>query len=259
MTAPVFVVDPAVARSAAPGDSIVLDGPEGRHAVRVRRLRPGERVDVTDGCGTRCQTEVVEVTRDALSLRVLRRSVEPAPQPSLVVVQALIKGDPADEAVRVMTEVGVDVIVPWAAARSVVKWDAERAVAARRRWSDVAREASKQSRRSRFPEIAELADTAAVVDRLRTAELGVVLDGSAERGLGEVGVPAEGRIVVVVGPEGGLTEEESAAFDAAGARRARMGPTVLRAATAGAIAAAVVLSKTPRWAGITRSASPPEL
>ncbi|HEX6469933.1 MAG TPA: 16S rRNA (uracil(1498)-N(3))-methyltransferase [Streptosporangiaceae bacterium] len=243
MSAPVFLA--AADRLAA--DQIVLDGPEGRHAATVRRLRRGERVDLTDGAGLLAECVVAAAERDALRLDVLARRRQPAPDPRVVVVQALPKGDRGELAVEVMTEVGVDEIVPWAAARCVTRWRPERREKALARWRGAAREAAKQARRAWLPQVAEPASTGQVADRIGAAAAGIVLHETATEPLGSVDPPRTGEIVVVVGPEGGLTDAEVDAFTAAGGRPVRLGPTVLRTSTAGVVAAAAVLSRTDRW------------
>jgi 16S rRNA (uracil1498-N3)-methyltransferase len=146
-----------------------------------------------------------------------------------------------------MTEVGADVIVPWAASRCVTRWDGARGEKALAKWRTASRESAKQSRRSRLPEVTALATTGDVAERLRTAELGAVLHEEAVTPLGAAPLPAVGDVVLVVGPEGGISPEELAAFEAAGAGSYRLGPTVLRTSTAGAVGVGVLLSRTARW------------
>jgi 16S rRNA (uracil1498-N3)-methyltransferase len=243
VSAPVFAAsrDQLVA-----GGRVVLDGPEGHHAATVRRLAPGERLLLTDGAGTAADCVVVSVARDALTLDVDAVTVSPAPTPRLVVVQALPKGDRGETAVETLTEVGVDVIVPWAAARCVTQWRDGRGAKALERWRSTGREASKQSRRTWWVEVAPLASTADVAELLGAAALGVVLHESAAPGLSSVVVPASGSVVVVVGPEGGLTPEELALFASAGGASYRLGDSVLRSSTAGTVGAAVLLGSS-RW------------
>jgi 16S rRNA (uracil1498-N3)-methyltransferase len=230
----------------AAGDTLVLDGPEGRHAADVRRLRVGEVLVVTDGAGRAARAEVVEASRGALVLQVLDRWSEPEPRPRLVVVQALAKGDRGETAVETLTEVGIDVIVPWAASRSVTRWSAERASKSVERWRSVAREAAKQSRRVRWPEVRPLATTADVALILGRADLALVLHEEAGESLGRLQIPPTGDVVLVVGPEGGISPEELAGFGSC-AQVVRLGPSVLRTSTAGTAAAAVVLAGTTRW------------
>ena len=138
-------------------------------------------------------------------------------------------------------------MVPWAAARCVAVWKGERATKSLARWRATAREAAKQARRAWFPEVAGLASTAEVAALVAGADLAVVLHEDASEPLAALPVPAEGRVVVVVGPEGGLTDDEVATLVAAGGRAVRLGPEVLRTSTAGVVAAAALLARTPRW------------
>jgi 16S rRNA (uracil1498-N3)-methyltransferase len=240
---PVFLAEPAQVRA----DLVVLSGAEGRHAATVRRIRAGERVDVTDGAGQVAECVVTGATQGSLELRVVRHRAEPRPEPTLVVVQAVPKGDRAELAVEMMTEVGVDVIAPWAASRSVPKWVGARADKAVDRWRATAREAAKQARRAWLPEVTPLVQTPAVATMAAQAARAVVLDPDATLRLADIPVPRSGRVVIVTGPEGGISGAESAALAAAGAIPARLGPSVLRASTAGAVAAAVLLSRSDRW------------
>ncbi len=225
---------------------LLVGGAEGRHAVDVLRLAPGERVRVADGRGTVADGEVLEASGAGLRVRVTDRSEVPAPAPELVLVQALPKGDRGPLAVELATELGVDRIVPWSASRCVARWQEDRAQKGVARWQAVARAAAKQSRRPRVPEVADLASTREVCGLLGDADLAVVLHEQARRPLAELDVPATGTVVVVVGPEGGLTDGEIVAFRAAGAHAVRLGPEVLRTSTAGA-AALAALSVRSRW------------
>ncbi len=243
MTAPVFLLRPL-----PDAERLTLDGPEGRHAATVRRLRAGERVDVTDGEGRLAECVVTSVGRDRLELDVVTRSSIAEPKPRIVVVQALVKGERSELAVELLTEVGVDEIVPWAAQRCVASWVRQRSG---RRWEQAAASSAKQSRRPRWPVVAELETTPGVARRLASAGLALVLQEGAEQALTAVldaqPPPQAAEVVIVVGPEGGLTEEELSSFAAAGACSVRLGPSVLRASTAGCAAAAVVLAATGRW------------
>ena len=244
MTRPVFVLEPD--RFAGVGASVVLSGPEGRHAAVVRRIGPGERVDLVDGAGARAVGVVEAVDGAQLTLRLERVEHEPEASPRMVLVQALAKGDRDDQAIEAATELGVDAIVPWQAARSIVQWRGPRGEKARRKWVDQVYAAAKQSRRARFPDVEALVDTTGLARRIASAEAAFVLHEAAPVPLAGATLPATGEVVVVVGPEGGIAPEELAVLQAAGGMAARLGRTVLRSSSAGP-AALAVLSAASRW------------
>src|SRR6478609_7805352 len=197
MTAPLFLVPHAALGG---GDEVVLDGAEGRHAVSVRRITAGERVDLTDGAGLRLECVVTSVHgKDEARLTVVDRVQEPAPDPRFVVVQDIPKGDRGELAVEVMTEVGVDVVVPWSASRCVVQWKGERGTKSADRWRKAGREAAKQAHRSWLPDIRPVATTKQVAELVAGAALALVLHEEATEPLGAVGLPADGDVVLVVG------------------------------------------------------------
>ena len=228
--------------------TVSVDGAEGRHAATVTRLGVGEAVVLVDGLGRRAAGTVCAVRgKDVVEVEVTSAGTEPAPAPRLVVVQALPKGDRGETAVETMTEVGVDEVVPWAAARCVTRWREGRGEKALAKWRTTAAAAAKQSRRARFPVVGELASTSDVAARLAGAAAGLLLHEEAVAPLAAFEPPADGEVVLVVGPEGGLSPDELDVFQAAGATAYRLGPTVLRTSTAGTAALAVLLSRTPRW------------
>ena len=245
MSAPVFIADPVALHAS---DRVLLDGDEGRHAAVARRIAVGEVVELTDGRGNLARCVVVAADRNGITCDVQARSTIQEPQPRIVVAQAVPKGDRGETAVETMTEVGVDEILPWSAARCIVRWKGDRGEKSLRRWRATAREAGKQSRRAWLPDVGELTSTKALAERLRGAAVGIVLHEEAAEPLGAVTLPERGEIVLVVGPEGGITPDELAVFEAAGAVVARLGPTVLRTSTAGTVAAGVLLARTGRWA-----------
>jgi 16S rRNA (uracil1498-N3)-methyltransferase len=240
---PVFLCEPGELS----GDVVRLAGAEGRHAATVRRLAAGERVDVTDGAGLVAECVVAAVRPGELELAVRSRRRDPRPEPALVAVQALPKGDRGQLAVELMTEAGVDVIVPWQAQRCVTRWRADKTERGVARWRATAREAAKQARRSWLPEVTGMAGTEEVSRRAAGAALAVLLDPAAATALGAQPLPASGEIVVIIGPEGGVTPAEAAAFTGSGAVPAHLGPTMLRTSSAGVAAAAVLLSRCGRW------------
>ncbi|KAA2266073.1 16S rRNA (uracil(1498)-N(3))-methyltransferase [Solihabitans fulvus] len=242
-TPPVFLVD-----ALPPGQEALLDGPEGRHAAAVRRLRAGEELVLADGVGGLAACTVREAAKDSLLLTVTRRWTDPPPTPRVVVAQALIKGDRGELAVELATEAGADEIVPWRASRCVAKWeDGPRGDKALAKWRATAREAAKQARRAWVPPVHEPLHTKALAARATEAALTLVLHESATRRLSSTDLPPTGDVLLVVGPEGGITEEELAALTQAGAHPVRLGPTVLRASTAAAVALGALGALTNRW------------
>jgi len=245
MSLPVHLV-PSLAGVAA-GDHVSVDGDEAHHAVAVRRLRVGERVVLTDGQGLSVTGAVASTGKRTMTVTVEDVAADEPPSPAVTVVQALPKGERGELAVEVLTEIGAARIVPWAAARSVAVWKGERAERSLAKWRATAREAAKQARRSWFPRVEPLATTDVVTRLAGEATVAVVLHEEATLPISSVDVPEEGELLLVVGPEGGLTDEEIAAFEAAGAVTVRLGMEVLRTSTAGLAAAAALLSRTPRW------------
>jgi 16S rRNA (uracil1498-N3)-methyltransferase len=239
VTPPVFFAEVAAAEI---GARIVLGGDEGRHAADVRRLRVGERVDLTDGAGTVVHAVVEAVRRGELTLVVDARVVVPPLTPRLTVVQALARGGRDEQAVEAMTEVGVDHVVGWPASRSVAKWS-DRTSA---KWISTARAATKQARRAWCPAISGPATTSGVAALLRGADVGLVLHEQATQPLSGLALAGATEIVVVVGPEGGIADEELAVLSDAGGVVVRLGDTVLRSSTAGVAALAVICAAT-RW------------
>ena len=232
----------------AAGSVVEVTGAEAHHAIAVRRLKVGERVVLTDGAGTTATGPVASAGKRVFTVAVedVRRVARA--RPGFTVVQALPKGDRGELAVEVLTEVGVDRIVPWAAARSVAAWRGERAAKSHARWQATAREAAKQARRAWHPVVPPLASTDDVAALVRDADLAVVLHEEATTPLAGLDVPSEGDVMVVVGPEGGLAPAEVDAFTAAGAVAARLGVEVLRTSTAGVAAVSALLARTRRWA-----------
>ena len=246
MTLPLFLVDGARFADAREGSIVVLDGEEGRHAAAVRRIGVGEHVMLADGAGLRLTGEVVEAGNAHLRVVVSEVRTEAEAQPRFVLVQALAKGDRDDRAVEAATEYGVDEVVPWQAARSIVQWRGERGEKARRKWESAVLAASKQSRRARVPAVSELATTKSLAARVAGSAAAYVLHEDATHTLAGQELPDHGDVLVVVGPEGGITPEEVSVLEAAGALAVRLGHTVLRSSSAGP-AALAVLSAAGRW------------
>lgn len=257
MTAPLFY-SPALDTATEPGAALTLDGAEGRHAVRVMRLTPGQAISVADGKGFVVNGRVSSVDGEQLDMVVDDIRREPVPAVKLVLVQALAKGDRDLQAIEAATEIGVDEVVPWSADRSVVVWRAGRAEKAMRKWQSTLHAAGKQSRRARRPELAAPVTSKQLAAAIRadSRRRAIVLHEDAADTLAAViaGIPDAGQvptgdetIMLIVGPEGGITDDELDNLAAAGARTARIGRHVLRSSTAGPVALSVIQTARGAW------------
>jgi 16S rRNA (uracil1498-N3)-methyltransferase len=230
----------------AVGELVTVSGDEGFHAATVRRIRPGEHLMVGDGAGELAWCEVVEADRAALRARVLNRSSVAQASPTVTVVQALPKAERSELAIELATEAGADAFIAWQAARCVARWDGPKADKGLRRWRAVARSAARQSRRAHIPGVTGPVSTAEL-KALIGAQDALVLHESATEVMSEKHVAQADSLLLVVGPEGGITDEELAALTSAGAASVRLGPTVLRTSTAAAVALGALGVLTPRW------------
>ena len=220
------------------GDQVAVTGDEGRHAAIVRRIRKGEVVLVSNGIGAAVRGPVLSADVNGLVVEVAEVLAEPVRPLRFTVVQALAKGERSELALEMLTEIGVDEIVPWQAARSVVKWAPDRVERALTRWRSIVRESTKQSRRFRVPRVSPPLTTAELALRIAEPALTLVLHEDATDHIAQVEVPAEGEVMVIVGPEGGLTEQELATFAEGGGRAVLIADGVLRTSTAGTVAVA---------------------
>lgn len=247
MVATLFYVDavPDVGALAA------VEGDEGFHAATVRRIRPGEALVLADGAGTIADCVVEETGKRTLTARVLDRRTAPPPSPRVTVVQAIPKSERSELAVELATEAGADEFIAWQAERCVARWDGDRAAKGLRRWRAVARSAARQSRRPHIPVVegpmstAEL--TGYLTERVAGGALALALHESADQPLADRPVATAKSIVLVIGPEGGISDAELAALAKAGAEPVRLGPTVLRTSTAAAVGLGAIGVLTGRW------------
>ena len=246
MSAPVYLVPTEKASGWVDGALVDLDGPEARHAVTVRRTAAGEIIVLSDGAGRWARGPVRSVGRDQLTIEVAEHGEDPIPAVRFVLVQALAKGDRDERAVETATEYGVDEVVPWQASRSIVQWRGDRGMRSWASWDAVIVAATKQSRRTRRPVLSPTCSTADLLSRIRAGSTAYVLDEEARVPLAGVDQPSAGEVLLIVGPEGGVSDAERTAFVDAGARLVRLGPQVLRSSSAGP-AAIAVLSAATRW------------
>ncbi|MBN9140128.1 MAG: 16S rRNA (uracil(1498)-N(3))-methyltransferase [Micrococcales bacterium] len=226
------------------GARVEVTGDEARHALQVARIRPGERLAVGDGRGTIARGTVATAEPGVLAVDVDEVVHEPESAPQLWLAQALAKGDRDELAVQAATELGVAGVIPWAAERSVTRWEGAKVARNEERWRAIVREASKQAIRARVPEVASLATTAQLA---ALPGLLIVLEPTASTPLTAVPLDGADRITLVVGPEGGVAPRELERLAGSGAVLARLGREVLRTSTAGPAALSALAVRLGRW------------
>jgi 16S rRNA (uracil1498-N3)-methyltransferase len=257
-----FFIDESLrADSSAPGNTVRVTGPEARHAVTVSRIRSGESLLLGNGAGLMLTGTVATVTPAGsgstgataeFDLLVATRTEVPVPAPRILLVQALAKGDRDEMAIQAATELGIDGVIPWAAARSVTRWEGAKVAKGQDRWAAILREASKQSIRPWLPAVGALASTKTLIALAGTGRM-LLLEPDATERLTQVSVAGPSGevdnrdIILVVGPEGGIAPSELSALEEAGARQVKLGDTVLRTSTAGPAALAILNARLGRW------------
>jgi 16S rRNA (uracil1498-N3)-methyltransferase len=245
------VVEPlffaAIGSDSVIGSSFTLGGPEAKHAVSVRRLTIGESVAISDGSGVKIRGKVTKVNKETLELSI--ESIEEllAPKAQLVLVQALAKGDRDELAIQACTELGLFGVLPWQADRSISIWKAEKKQKGQARWQSIVTEAAKQSLRAFIPRVGQVLDSQELISALQVFDQVLILDPEAEKSITELNPPAEGKIAIVVGPEGGISEQELESFKKAGFSSVRLGSGVLRTSTAGMAAVSYLQAKLGDW------------
>jgi len=237
-----FATPPAV------GLAVTLGGSEGKHAVNVRRMRVGEGIQLSDGKGLRVRGQVSALGNSTLTVSVESVIQESAPEVGLTIIQALAKGDRDELSIQAATELGCWGVVPWQAERSISKWEGAKIAKSVDRWQTIVSEAAKQSLRVFEPIVAQPIGSKQLVASVKDYDLVLVLDPTANKGLGSVALDdSQKSVAIVVGPEGGISDHELEALEDAGAVRVHLGAPILRTSTAGVAAIAVIQSKLGLW------------
>ena len=222
------------------GQSYEFNNEDANHAIRVLRMAAGDVFMLADGTGAWSQVKAFAIKKKSMEVEVTATGFQEALATTITVVQALPKSDRAKEAIELLTEAGVDRIVPWAAARSIGK--------ASEKFSVTAREASKQSRRLRIPEVTDIATTEQICEAIKLSDLAIAFHESSDVKLSDcISSHNVARLLIIIGPEGGITSTELEAFKEAGAKVALMGRPILRSAHAGIAAVAAVSALLKVW------------
>jgi 16S rRNA (uracil1498-N3)-methyltransferase len=228
------------------GEIVEIDGDEAHHAIKVLRINLGEEVLISDGSGNWVRAKVEDIAKKTFTARVLERGFQENRTPKFVVVQALPKSDRVKEALEILVESGVDLIIPWQSERSISKWQSD----SLSKWQSAATAATKQSRRFRVPEIIDQLSLSQLLEIESEKSAIVVMHESAAAKISTVVTTkfAElNEIIIVIGPEGGLTENELGLLQGAGAHVVGLGPEVFRSAHAGGAALSAVSALIGRW------------
>ena len=245
MVEPLFFA--AIGSDSAVGTSFTLGGPEAKHAISVRRMTIGESISVSDGSGVKMRGKVTKVKKETLEISI--ESIEElfAPKSQLVLIQALAKGDRDELAIQACTELGLFGVIPWQADRSISIWKAEKKQKGQARWQSIVTEAAKQSLRAFIPRVEQVLDSQELISALEVFDQVLILEPEADKSITEINPPAEGKVAIVVGPEGGISEQELESFRKSGFSSVRLGRGVLRTSTAGMAAVSYLQAKLGDW------------
>ncbi|MGI8426359.1 MAG: 16S rRNA (uracil(1498)-N(3))-methyltransferase [Actinomycetota bacterium] len=220
----------------------VIEGNDARHLATVRRAKPGDRIRAGDGQGRVLEAVIEMVGEGRIHAEVTAEKGVAPPRPFVTVFQGLAKQGKVDLAVQKMTELGIDEVVVFAAGRSVPRWEEAKRAKMTERWTQVAYEAAKQSHRAWLPQIDGPLEPEEAVGRASMAELFLVASPSAAKSLRQVlgkGLPSS--VALVVGPEGGLTDDEVLQFTGKGATPFALGSQILRTETAGLAISSILM------------------
>ena len=221
-----------------------IDEEDAHHAVKVLRLNIGEEIKISDGKGNWVSGPISQISKKALQISIAERGEESTNKPELILVQAITKSDRSREMLELITAAGVDQVIPWQAERSISEWQDD----SERKWLATIKESCKQSRRVRVPAIRKIMNTTSLAKEINTKNLGLVFHESSEIKFAETQISSNlDAIYLIIGPEGGITDNELAIFQSSGSMIVRLGPTVLRSAHAGFAALSAVQTKLGRW------------
>ena len=226
------------------GNTQEIDKEDAHHAVKVLRLNIGEKIKISDGESNWVSGPIVQISKKSLEISITERGVESASKPELILVQAITKSDRNKEMLELITAAGVDQIIPWQAERSISKWQDD----SERKWLITIKESCKQSRRVKVPRLRQVMSTTGLAKEFNSKNLGLVFHESGQVKFADAQIDSNlDAMYLIIGPEGGITDDELSILQSSGAMILRLGPTVLRSAHAGFAALAAVQTKLGRW------------
>jgi 16S rRNA (uracil1498-N3)-methyltransferase len=226
------------------GTTQELSGDEGHHAVKVIRLQIGEQIKIADNLGNWVSGAITEVGKKSLKINVSERGNAEHLKPELILVQAVTKSDRTKEMLELLTVAGADQIIPWQAQRCISKWKSD----STDKWLTTIKESAKQARRVKLPVLSDAVTTNQLVKLFQAEDQIIVLHESAQLNISQFKfVENKKRIFIIIGPEGGISEDEIAQLTSANAVVIRMGENVLRSAHAGFAALSGIQTLIGRW------------
>ena len=226
------------------GQRQVLENEEAHHAIKVLRLNTGEVIKISDGVGNWVSGPIVEIAKKELFISITERGEIQAAKPELVLVQAITKSDRNKEMLELAVEAGVDRIIPWQSERSISKWQSD----SEQKWQVGIKQSCKQARQVKLPQLMQVMSTSEVIKSIGEGGFGIVFHEEASTKFSDLTIPnSQSSVYLVIGPEGGVSEQELLSFQNNGSKVVRLGDTVLRSAHAGFAALSAVQTKLDRW------------
>ena len=236
-----FYIDP----SATSEPTVTIEGSEAHHIKTVLRLKPGDHIKLFDGTGYEYEAVISKLDADKADVEIKHKYRSKAGKgPRIVVAQAFLKEKKMDDLVRKLSELGIAAWIPFFSQRSIPRPDKDRLTNRTRRWKRIATESIKQCHRKTILEIAEALTFNEVLEFSQSFDLKIVFWENETSLLDrDVGSNTESRlnsIIVMLGPEGGFTEQEIEMARQSGFVTAGLGPRILRAETATLAASTLV-------------------
>jgi 16S rRNA (uracil1498-N3)-methyltransferase len=239
-------------------EKAIIRGDDAHHLMRVMRASPGDRVVISNGADREALAEVVEMYKENVLLRIVEeRPISGEPRIPVWIAQSLPKGDKFETVIQKGTEIGAARFIPFVSARTVVQYDARKEAKRLDRWRKIAKEAAEQAHRGRIPGVDEPLSWKQLLELVPKTALALFCYEKEGGSLLRDAVTAaklherrgDGPVLIVIGPEGGFTEEEAKAAEEAGCAVVGLGPRILRTETAGIVALSCLMYETGEMGG----------